>query len=338
MIIKFAKNTTKKDYDIITNKLKNMNFDIKDASCENQYIIRVVGNSSNLDVSMIESYDFIDKVIEISKPYKLANRSNADIKNTVRINNSVIGDNNFLIIAGPCAVESQEQILSIAKEIKKSNINVLRGGAYKPRTSPYAFDGLGKEGILYLNETKKVTGMPIVTEIMSVNEIELFNDYVDVFQVGARNMYNYSLLIELGKLNKPVLLKRGLSATIKEWLLAAEYILKGGNNKVILCERGIRTFETASRNTLDIGAIPIIKKETNLPIIIDPSHASGHWWMVPSLSKAAMAAGADGLIIEVHNKPHEAMSDGGQSLNIENFNKLINELNILASAFNININ
>lgn len=253
-------------------------------------------------------------------------------KHIVNINGIKVGGDKIVIIGGPCAVESKKQITTIAKEVKKAGADMLRGGAFKPRTSPYSFQGLGKEGIQYLNDAKSETGLPIVTELVSTKDLDYFVENVDVIQIGARNMQNYELLKAVGKTNKPVILKRGLSATIKEWVMAAEYILAGGNQNVILCERGIRTFETSTRNTLDIGAIPMIKKMTHLPIIVDPSHAAGNYWMIESLSKAAIAAGADGLIIEVHNKPEEALSDGEQSLLPEKFASLIKSVKKIADA------
>ncbi len=256
-----------------------------------------------------------------------------DNKIVIDIDGFKIGNNNFAVIAGPCAVESEEHIVTMAKGLKNLGANILRGGAFKPRTSPYSFQGCGRDGVLYLKEAKKQSGLPIITEIISHEDISFFEQHVDIIQVGARNMHNYNLLEALGKCNKPVLLKRGLSATIKEWILAAEYIVAGGNEKVIMCERGIRTFETASRNTLDIGAVPILKKETNFPVIVDPSHAGGHWWMVEALSKAALAVGADGIMVEVHDTPEKALSDGGQSLKLDNFEDLMKDLKKLSKAF-----
>ena len=248
----------------------------------------------------------------------------------IKVGNQVIGGEKLAIIAGPCSVETREQITQVAKDVKASGANFLRGGAFKPRTSPYAFQGLGYDGLELLKEARKETGLPIVTELMSTNDLEKFVEDVDVIQIGARNMQNFDLLKELGKIRKPILLKRGLSATIEELLMSAEYIMAGGNENVILCERGIRTFETYTRNTLDLSAIPAIKKLSHLPIIIDPSHATGKWWMVESLAKAAIVAGADGLIIEVHNDPLNALCDGQQSLKPEAFDDLMTDLRKLA--------
>ncbi len=247
-------------------------------------------------------------------------------------NETVIGDKDLMIIAGPCSVESYEQLIEIAKRVKKAGAKYLRGGVFKPRTSPYEFQGLGYEGLEILKRVREETGLKIVTEIMSVDDIELFEKEVDVIQVGSRNMQNFDLLKRLGKTKKPILLKRGLASTIEEWLLAAEYIMNEGNPNVILCERGIRTYETTTRNTLDISAIPLVKKVSHLPIIVDPSHASGIRWMIEPLSKAAVAAGADGLIIEVHNNPDKALSDGAQSVTPDMFDNIIKNVKIIATA------
>ena len=248
----------------------------------------------------------------------------------VDVNGIKIGGKKIIVMAGPCSVETEEQIISVAKSVKLGGAAMLRGGAFKPRTSPYSFQGLKEKGLELLKIAKQETGLPIVTEIMSADKIERFVEDVDVIQVGARNMQNFELLKELGKTNKPILLKRGLSATIEEWIMSAEYIMAGGNDNVILCERGIRTFETYTRNTLDLSAIPAVKKLSHLPIVIDPSHASGMWWMVEPMAKAAIAAGADGLIIEVHNDPEHALCDGAQSLKPERFAHLMGELKGIA--------
>lgn len=261
----------------------------------------------------------IENVKRVQEPYKKANRKFHPDNTVIKINDNVtIGDGSLHIMAGPCSVESEEQIVQIAKDVKASGATLLRGGAFKPRTSPYAFQGLKAEGLDLLKTARRETGLPIVTEIMRASHIDMFEN-VDIIQVGARNMQNFELLKELGKIDKPILLKRGLSATIEEWLMSAEYIMAGGNDKVMLCERGIRTYETFTRNTLDISAIPIIKKLSHLPVIVDPSHASGKSWLVEPLAMAAVAAGADGLIIEVHNDPPHALSDGAQSLTPKQF-------------------
>ena len=267
----------------------------------------------------IDAQDIVENVKRVQEPYKKANRKFHPDNTVIKINDNVtIGDGSLHIMAGPCSVESEEQIVQIAKDVKASGATLLRGGAFKPRTSPYAFQGLKAEGLDLLKTARRETGLPIVTEIMRASHIDMFEN-VDIIQVGARNMQNFELLKELGKIDKPILLKRGLSATIEEWLMSAEYIMAGGNDKVMLCERGIRTYETFTRNTLDISAIPIIKKLSHLPVIVDPSHASGKSWLVEPLAMAAVAAGADGLIIEVHNDPPHALSDGAQSLTPKQF-------------------
>ena len=288
-------------------------------------IFGLIGDTTALDIDAIKSFSAVEDVKRIQEPYKKANRKMHMKDTVIDVGGYKIGGGNFQIIAGPCSVESKEQICSIAKAVKKAGANLMRGGAFKPRTSPYAFQGLKAEGIEYLKEAKKITGMPIVTELMSLSDLDCFND-VDVIQVGARNMQNFSMLKELGKCNKPILLKRGLANTIEELLMSAEYIMAGGNDNVILCERGIRTFEQATRNTLDISAIPVLKEKTHLPIIVDPSHASGISSLVEPLALAAVAAGADGLIIEVHNNPSCALCDGAQSLDIPSFEKLAGKI------------
>ena len=266
----------------------------------------------------------------MQEPFKRANRMFHPEDSVVDVNGIKIGGKKIVVMAGPCSVETEEQIISVAKSVKLGGAAMLRGGAFKPRTSPYSFQGLKEKGLELLKIAKQETGLPIVTEIMSADKIERFVEDVDVIQVGARNMQNFELLKELGKTNKPILLKRGLSATIEEWIMSAEYIMAGGNDNVILCERGIRTFETYTRNTLDLSAIPAVKKLSHLPIVIDPSHASGMWWMVEPMAKAAIAAGADGLIIEVHNDPEHALCDGAQSLKPERFAHLMGELKGIA--------
>ena len=275
-------------------------------------------------------YDCIDKVMRVQEPYKRANRMFHPEDSIVDVCGVKVGGKQITVMAGPCSVETREQIIGVAEDVKQMGAAILRGGAFKPRTSPYSFQGLQETGLDLLKEAKAVTGLPIITEIMSADKIERFVEDVDVIQVGARNMQNFELLKELGKTNKPILLKRGLSATIEEWIMSAEYIMAGGNDNVILCERGIRTFETYTRNTLDLSAIPAVKKLSHLPIVIDPSHASGMWWMVEPMAKAAIAAGADGLIIEVHNDPEHALCDGAQSLKPERFAHLMGELKGIA--------
>ena len=290
-------------------------------------VIGAVGDERGKDrLQSIETMSGVESVFPILKPYKLASREVKSTDSVIQVGGVAIGGPAIAIIAGPCSVESKEQICTTANLVKSSGANFLRGGAYKPRTSPYSFQGMEEDGLKLLAAAKEVSGLPIVTEVMNPREIDLVAQYADVIQVGARNMQNFSLLKELGKIDKPILLKRGMMNTIKEFLMSAEYILAEGNNQLILCERGIRTFETATRNTLDISCIPVLKKETHLPIIIDPSHATGHWEMVESMSRASIAAGADGLIIEVHPDPVKAFSDGPQSLKPEKFARLMENL------------
>ena len=290
-------------------------------------MIGAVGDERGKDrLQSIETMAGVESVFPILKPYKLASREVKPVNTVIQVDGVSVGSKEIAIIAGPCSVENKDQICTTAKLVKDSGANFLRGGAYKPRTSPYSFQGMEEDGLKLLAEAKEASGLPIVTEIMNPREIELVIKYADVLQVGARNMQNFSLLKELGRINKPILLKRGMMNTIKEFLMSAEYVLSEGNSNVILCERGIRTFETATRNTLDISCIPVLKKETHLPIIIDPSHATGHWEMVESMSRASIAAGADGLIIEVHPDPVKAFSDGPQSLKPSKFSKLMKNL------------
>mgnify|MGYP005753050915 FL=1 len=297
----------------------------------NTTLLGLVGDTTSVDIGKIASLDIVEEVKRIQEPYKKANRKFHPEDSVVDVNGVKIGGGSFQVIAGPCSVETLEQICLVAEEVKKAGAGLLRGGAFKPRTSPYSFQGLHGEGIKLLLEAKKQTGLPIVTEIMNYDDIDLFEE-VDVIQVGARNMQNFELLKQLGKLNKPILLKRGLANTIEEWLMSAEYIMAGGNEKVILCERGIRTFETKTRNTLDLSAVPMIKKLSHLPVIIDPSHATGLPWMVEPMTLAAIAAGADGVMIEVHNDPPKALCDGAQSLRPDQFAELMQKVKKL-SAF-----
>lgn len=297
---------------------------------EKQCILGVIGDTTKIDQSAIQANEHVDRVTKVQQPYKLANRLFHPEETVVNINGNTIGGDKIAVIAGPCSVESEEQIIEVAKAVKASGAGFLRGGAFKPRTSPYSFQGLKLEGLELLKLARKETGLPIVTEIMSSDMIERFVEDVDVIQVGARNMQNFELLKQLGKTNKPILLKRGLAATVEELLMSAEYIMSEGNENVILCERGIRTFETCTRNTLDLSAIPIIKRQSHLPVIVDPSHAAGIWWLVEPLAKAALAVGADGLIIEVHNDPANAKCDGQQSIKPEKFKTLMEDLSYVA--------
>jgi len=292
----------------------------------NYSILGLIGDTSAIEIDSIQEIDIVHRAMRVQEPYKKANRAFHPDDTIVNVNGFGIGGERIALIAGPCAVESEEQIVSIAKKVKQAGANMLRGGAFKPRTNPYRFQGLGLDGLRFLETAKKETGLPIVSEITNVELLDLFVEKVDLIQVGARNMQNFVLLQQLGKCKKPVMLKRGLSATIEEWLMSAEYILSGGNGNVILCERGIRTFETYTRNTLDLSAVPVVKRLSHLPVIVDPSHAAGLWWAVEPLSLAAVCVGADGLIIEVHEKPAEALSDGKQSLLPDTFSEAVKKI------------
>ena len=292
-------------------------------------ILGLVGDTSQIDQDKLTIHQDVDRVMRVQEPYKKANRKFHPEDSAVRIGNAVIGGGGFTVIAGPCSVESREQIIDVAQSVKASGASLLRGGAFKPRTSPYAFQGMGTPGLDLLLEAKAETGLPIVTELMSPKYCELFEEKVDMVQIGARNMQNFDLLKEVGKMSKPILLKRGLANTYEEWIMSAEYIMAAGNENVILCERGVRTFETFTRNTLDLSAIPAIRRMSHLPIVVDPSHAAGMYWMVEPLALAAIAAGADGLIIEVHNDPAHAKCDGQQSLTPQNFDALMHKVTAL---------
>ena len=312
--------------------MESKGFQIHESRGANFTLFGVVGDTAAFDMNQLRVYDCIDKVMRVQEPYKRANRMFHPEDSFVDVCGVKVGGKQITVMAGPCSVETREQIIGVAEDVKQMGAAILRGGAFKPRTSPYSFQGLQETGLDLLKEAKAVTGLPIITEIMSADKIERFVEDVDVIQVGARNMQNFELLKELGKTDKPILLKRGLSATIEEWLMSAEYIMAGGNDNVILCERGIRTFENYTRNTLDLSAIPAVKKLSHLPVVVDPSHAAGMWWMVEPLAKAAVAVGADGLIIEVHNDPEHALCDGAQSLKPERFGRLMQDLKIIAGA------
>jgi 3-deoxy-7-phosphoheptulonate synthase len=297
-------------------------------------IIGVIGDTSKVteeEEDAIRVMTGVENVMRIIKPYKLASREFKDAT-LINVKGRIIGGKKIHVVAGPCAVENRTIIMNIAEKVKEAGASFIRGGAYKPRTSPYSFQGLGEEGLKYLAEVREKTGLPVVTELMDPRDLEVMVNYADIIQIGARNMQNFRLLLEVGSARKPILLKRGLSATIKEWLMSAEYIMSRGNHEVILCERGIRTFETATRNTLDLSAVPLLKQLTHLPVVVDPSHGVGKWDLVAPMAKAAVAAGADGLLIEVHTNPEEAMSDGEQSLRTDAFRKLMEELGPVASA------
>lgn len=324
MIITMKKDATKQDIENVMKTLKDRGLKIHESIGENYNVFGVVGDTSQIDPKRIEANPHVESVVRVSSPYKKASRMFHPEDTVVDVNGIKIGGREKLVvIGGPCSVEGKDMICRLAQEVKDAGAVMLRGGAYKPRTSPYAFQGMGTEGILAMAEAREKTGLPIVTELMSADKLDEFVKYVDVIQIGARNMQNFDLLKAVGKTQKPVLLKRGLANTIEEWIMSAEYIMSEGNPNVMLCERGIRTFEPYTRNTLDLSVVPIIKKKTHLPIIIDPSHATGDWELVESASLAAIAAGADGLIIEVHDCPECAWSDGAQSLKPEKFKEVI---------------
>ncbi len=331
MIVVIKKNAEESKRENLIQWLKSQNIDIHISEGEFQTVLGLIGDTSAIDIDLIESLSIVDAVKRISEPFKNANRKFHPDDTVIDINGVKIGGGNFAMIAGPCSVESEEQLTEIAVAAKAAGAKLLRGGAFKPRTSPYAFQGLRAEGLELLLKAKEKTGMPIVTEIMDVTHLPLF-DEVDVIQVGARNMQNFELLKVLGKTDKPILLKRGLANTMQELLMSAEYIMAGGNEKVILCERGIRTFETYTRNTLDISAVPVLKELSHLPIVIDPSHATGLSKLVMPMSLAATAAGADGLMIEVHNNPSKALCDGPQSLTPEQFAEVAKRVNKITEA------
>ena len=333
MIITLKKDAPQKEVDALINQFENAGLQVNIIHGDNFNVFGLVGDTAKLDDRRIKANQWVEDVTRIAAPYKLVNRMFHPEDSVIDVAGIKIGGNNpIVIMGGPCSVEGEEEILDIAKSVKEAGGTMLRGGAYKPRTSPYAFQGLGYEGIMDMVEARNITGMPIVSELMSADKIDEFIEHVDLVQIGARNMQNFDLLKAVGKINKPILLKRGLSATIEEWIMSAEYIMAAGNPNVILCERGIRTFEKYTRNTLDLAVIPIIKEKTHLPIVIDPSHATGDWKLIEASSLAAIAAGADGLIIEVHNNPECAWSDGAQSLKPEKFKALIEKARRIAAA------
>ncbi len=327
MVVILKPKTSEDDVKKIISYVEDMGLDVminKGVDCT---VLGLLGDTSRIDPDTLMLNVHVDRVMRIAEPFKKASRKFHPEPTIVNVGGAEIGkEGTFTVIAGPCSVETEEQIIDVAESVKKSGAALLRGGAFKPRTSPYSFQGLELEGLRLLKEAREKTGLPIVTEIMSPKMVEIFERDVDIIQVGARNMQNFDLLKELGRISKPILLKRGLSATIEEWLMSAEYILAEGNPNVILCERGIRTFETYTRNTLDLSAIPAVKRLSHLPVIVDPSHSAGMSWMVEPLSLAAMAVGADGLIVEVHNNPSKAWCDGAQSLNEEQFDRLMKKM------------
>jgi len=332
MIIVMNGKTNDADIEKVIQKLREMGHKVHISRGERRIILGVIGDVENLASVPFYAFNGVEEIIRIMKPYKLASREFKDFDTIIKVKDVVIGGKEVIVMAGPCVVENEKQIFETARYVKSSGAKILRGGAFKPRTSPYSFQGLGEEGLKLLAQAGEETGLAVVTEVMSVNQIELVGEYTDIFQVGARNMQNFVLLKELGKLKKPILLKRGMPATIEELLLSAEYILSQGNYEVILCERGIRTFENYTRNTLDLSAIPALKRLSHLPIIVDPSHATGRWRLVSPMSKAAIAAGADGLLIEVHPDPKSSLSDGAQSLKLDTFAQLMKEIKPIVQA------
>ena len=332
MIVILKPNTPKAEVDQLIDKINGYGVQVNPVFGQDLIILGLVGDTSKIDPTQIEANHNVEKVMHVAEPFKKANKMFHPQPTIVDVNGTKVGGKQLALMAGPCSVESKAQIVEVAKAVKQSGANFLRGGAFKPRTSPYAFQGLKYQGLELLKEAREVTGLPIVTEIMSPFDIDRFVRDVDVIQVGARNMQNFDLLRLLGQTRKPVLLKRGLSATIEEWLMSAEYIMAGGNEQIILCERGIRTFETYTRNTLDLSAIVAVKQLSHLPIVVDPSHATGKWWMVEPLARAAVAVGADGLIVEVHNDPAHALCDGNQSIKPNVFDDLVSQIRQIAKV------
>ena len=320
------------DVEKVIQKLHEMGHKVHISRGERRIILGVIGDVENLASVPFYAFNGVEEIIRILKPYKLASREFKSFDTTVKVKDVVIGGKEVVVMAGPCVVENKKQIFETAQQVKAVGAKILRGGAFKPRTSPYSFQGLGEEGLKLLAQAGEETGLAVVTEVMSVNQIELVGKYTDIFQVGARNMQNFVLLNELGKIKKPILLKRGMPATIEELLLSAEYILSQGNYEVILCERGIRTFENYTRNTLDLSAVPALKRLSHLPVIVDPSHATGRWRLVSPMAKAAIAVGADGLLIEVHPDPKSSLSDGAQTLRLDTFTQLMKELSPIVQA------
>jgi len=325
MIVILKPNPNRDQLQSLISWLQDKGITIHTSIGESHTILGLVGDTSSLDIDLIAALDIVDDVKRVQEPYKNANRKFHPQDTVVRVRGTQVGGGNLTLMAGPCSVETEEQVVAIAKAVKKSGATMLRGGAFKPRTSPYSFQGLGAAGIDFLKVAREETGLPIVTELMDLSQLPLFAD-VDIIQIGARNMQNFDLLKAVGRQEKPVMIKRGMSATYEEWLMSAEYVMAGGNQNVILCERGIRTFESYTRNTLDLAAIPVLRKLTHLPIIVDPSHATGKSWLVDPLARGAVAAGCDGLLIEVHNDPAHALCDGPQSLKPEAFDALAGKL------------
>jgi 3-deoxy-7-phosphoheptulonate synthase len=334
MIIIMRPDATAEQINLVSEKLKKHGFGVHLSPGAERTVIGAIGDKSAIQLEAIQMMPGVSEIVPIRKPYKLVSREFQPADTIVELAGGVkIGAGQKLVVmAGPCSVEGEQEFMEAALAVQQGGANVLRGGAFKPRTSPYAFQGLGEQGLKFMAQAREKTGLPFVTEVMDTRDVELVARYADMLQIGARNMANFNLLKEVGKTKKPILLKRGPGSTIQEWLMSAEYVFSEGNKQVVLCERGIRTFETATRNTLDLNAVPVVKKLTHLPIIVDPSHGTGEWDLVPALAKAALAAGADGLMIEVHPRPEEAMSDGAQSLKPETFRQLMTELQAVAAA------
>ena len=332
MIIVLKPRTAEENIVRVENMIKRHGLDTHTVRGAEMTIIGCIGDTTSVDSKLFEVDTCVDKVMHVQEPYKLANRAFHPEDSVIDVSGVKIGGGHMGVIAGPCSVESFDQVLEIAKAAKASGANLLRGGAFKPRTSPYSFQGLGLEGLDILCKVREEVGLPIVTELMSPDYLDVFEEKVDLIQIGARNMQNFDLLKQLGKVKRPILLKRGLNATYEEWIMSAEYIMASGNENVILCERGIRTFETFTRNTLDLQSIPVLNNKTHLPVVIDPSHAGGKWWLVEPMAKAAVAAGADGLMIEVHNNPECALCDGAQSLKPEKFDALLKQIRQIAEV------
>ena len=331
MIAVLKHGTTPSQRDHLVAWLKRMNLDVHISEGSSVTVLGLIGDTSRVDMELLGSLEIVQSVKRVSEPYKQVNRKFHPLDTVIEVGGAKIGGGHFAMIAGPCSVESEEQIIGVARAVRDAGATILRGGAYKPRTSPYAFQGLGTQGLDLLRAARAATGLPICTELMDLRHLDEFHD-IDMIQIGARNMQNFDLLKEVGKTDKPILLKRGLSSTIQEWLMSAEYIMSEGNERIILCERGIRTYETATRNTLDLSCVPILHELTHLPVVVDPSHATGKARLVAPMSNAAVAAGADGLMIEVHNDPAHALCDGAQSLTPEKFAELAKQVRVLREA------
>jgi 3-deoxy-7-phosphoheptulonate synthase len=332
MIVIMNHRATPEQIQTVINHVESLGYRVHRSDGTERTILGIIGDERPLDTENLEAFEGVERVVRVLHPFKLASREFHPENSVVRVNGIEIGGDQLVLMAGPCSVESREQLFETAAAVKEAGAHILRGGAFKPRTSPYAFQGLGLKGLELLREAREKFHLPIVTEVLAPQDVSLVAQYADILQIGARNMQNFALLRAVGEVQKPVLLKRGMMATIEEWLMAAEYILAQGNSRVILCERGIRTFETATRNTFDINAIPLVKQLSHLPVIADPSHGTGRWDLVIPVSRAAIAAGADGLIIEVHSHPEQALSDGAQSLRPDRFASLVEETRRLAEV------